>query len=419
MRYHINPETGVPGLCSAEEGNCPFGGEHYPSEAEASVAYERQNMDKLLSRITKTVPGIKIPQAAELDQVNEEAAAIIARLPSVDDLRLAQTEPTETEKLIALGEEIKSELKAAESQPVATADANSPEGLADHIEVQLPPEGETLEDVMAEMDDLVGMHEIKKHVKTTSNLLRIAEARKKAGLKVVDVGIHSAFVGGPGTGKTTMARFMGRAYKAAGRLSKGHLVEVDREALVAGYSGQTAIKTKAVLEKAKGGVLFIDEAYSLVPEGSNEDFGKESISTILKFMEDNRGDFALIVAGYSKEMKTFLDSNSGLSSRFNDIVDFKDYGADDLDKIMTINLKKNEYEATPEVRSAMRTHIASLVENKSENFGNARTLRSYFEAVVERQADRLSSLPAEELTKERLLKVEISDLPEDLKKFNH
>lgn len=419
MSYHVNPQTGEPGECSAEAGNCPFGGIHYDTEGQARVAFEKSSIDNVLSRLRKvSVPGLNLPNRDALERIDRAAQDVIAGLPSVELAGTTNT-PSEMQKLIDLGEEIKQEIKDEKVPENATAAGNGAEPSSDE-EFKLPPAGETLDDVMKEVNDLVGMEEIKKHIKTTGNLLRIQAARKNAGLPVVEVGIHRAFVGGPGTGKTTMARFMGRVYKATGRLSKGHLVEVDREALVAGFVGQTAEKTKAILEKAKGGVLFIDEAYSLVPEGSGNDYGKEAISTVLKYMEDNRDDFSLIVAGYPKEMKSFLDSNSGLSSRFKDIVDFKDYETEELDEIMSINLKKNQYEATPKVREAMKAQIKELVDKKGENFGNARTLRSYFEDVVERQADRLSQLPeTDELTKERLQRFELADLPQDLRKLNH
>lgn len=422
MSYHINPESGEPGECSAEPGNCPFGGEHYETEAKARVAYEKSSIANVLSRLTKTsvsVPGLRVPSQKAMDNLDKLARDVIEGLPGVE-LASTPTQPSEVEKLIALGEEIKQEIQDEKKPENATATGTGVAPASGDEEFKLPPAGETLDDVMKEVNDLVGMDEIKKHIKTTGNLLRIQAARKNAGLPVVEVGIHRAFVGGPGTGKTTMARFMGRVYKATGRLSKGHLIEVDREALVAGFVGQTAEKTKAILEKAKGGVLFIDEAYSLVPEGSGNDYGKEAIATVLKFMEDNRDDFSLIVAGYSKEMKTFLDSNSGLSSRFKDIVDFKDYGTEELDEIMTINLKKNQYTADEKVRGAMKAQIKELVDKKGENFGNARTLRSYFEEIVERQADRLSQITdMEELTKEKLQKFELADLPQDLRKLNH
>lgn len=422
MSYHINPESGEPGECSAEPGNCPFGGEHFETEAKARVAYEKSSIANVLSRLTKSsvsVPGLRVPNQKAMDEIDELAREVIQGLPGVE-LANTPTQPSEVEKLIALGEEIKQEIKDDKTPENATATGNGAAPASDDEEFKLPPVGESLDDVMKEVNDLVGMDEIKKHIKTTGNLLRIQAARKNAGLPVVEVGIHRAFVGGPGTGKTTMARFMGRVYKATGRLSKGHLVEVDREALVAGFVGQTAEKTKAILEKAKGGVLFIDEAYSLVPEGSGNDYGKEAIATVLKYMEDNRDDFSLIVAGYPKEMKSFLDSNSGLSSRFKDIVDFKDYGTEELDEIMTINLKKNQYTADDKVRGAMKAQIKELVDKKGENFGNARTLRSYFEEVVERQADRLSQITdMEELTKEKLQKFELADLPQDLRKLNH
>lgn len=427
MSFHLNPETGEPGECNAEPGNCPFGGEHFETAGEVRVNYEKKNIDKLLLSLEKnslSIPGLNTGLLNRLNDNQKRTEDIISRLPSVEDIQSSQTaspavrDDAQIQSLIALGEEIKSEIKGEVGGETANATGTAGGAVADE-DLNLPPEGETIDDVMKEVNNLIGMEGIKQHIKTTGNLLKIQEAREKAGLPTVEVGIHRAFVGGPGTGKTTMARLMGRIYKATGRLSKGHLVEVDREALVAGFVGQTAEKTKALLEKARGGVLFIDEAYSLVPEGSGSDYGHEAIATILKFMEDNRDDFSLIVAGYSKEMDTFLKSNSGLSSRFKEVVDFPDYTAEELDAIMDINLKKNQYSANPTVRQAIKMHISSLVASKTENFGNARTIRGYLEEVVERQADRLSTMPVEKLTKENLQTIELEDLPDNLAKLNH
>lgn len=292
-----------------------------------------------------------------------------------------------------------------ESTKVDTAEIN---------EDEIP--AETMEDVLKELDELIGLDEIKENISTLVNLLRIQDERRAEGLPVVDIGLHAAFLGAPGTGKTTIARIIGRIYKASGRLSKGHLIEVDRQALVGGYVGQTAIKTTEKLEEARGGVLFIDEAYSLTPETDSNDFGQEAITTILKFMEDNRDDFVLIVAGYPNEMQRFLDSNPGFVSRFNDTIFFPDYTAEELYEIFEIYLKKNHYVVSKQVADKIREDFSWFVTHKNKNFANGRLARKYFENLIENQANRLSRRKNPN-SKAQLKRFTAGDLPKVLEKL--
>ena len=252
------------------------------------------------------------------------------------------------------------------------------------------PEKPSLDELMAELDELVGLETVKKEVKSLMNLIKVRKLREEAGLPNAAMSLHMVFLGNPGTGKTTVARLMAGLYAAIGALSKGQLVEVDRSGLVAGYVGQTALKTQEVIQSALGGVLFIDEAYSLASGGEN-DFGREAIETLLKAMEDHRDDLVVIVAGYDKPMEKFIDSNPGLQSRFNKYMYFPDYNGEELMAMFRIRCKKNGYTLSPEAEEAAIAFFADMYENRDDNFGNGRDVRNWFEDVVSRQADRLAA----------------------------
>ena len=258
-----------------------------------------------------------------------------------------------------------------------------------------------------DLDGLIGLATVKEEVKTLRNYIVIQQEREKKGLKTTPVSYHCVFTGNPGTGKTTVARIVADVYRSLGVLKKGHLVETDRSGLVADYVGQTATKTNKIIDRALDGVLFIDEAYSLANGGDN-DYGKEAIATLLKRMEDNRDRLVVILAGYSDEMKQFIDSNPGLQSRFNRYIYFPDYNADELFQILETNCKKNDYVMTDEAKTALKSLLEKAVAEKDKNFGNARFVRNLFEKTVERQANRLSK--QENLTKEMLTEITIDDL---------
>ena len=289
-------------------------------------------------------------------------------------------------------------------QTQASGGDNKPEAETKAEEEAEKPDFDTL---MAELEDLVGLEEVKKDVKNLMNLVKVRKLRQQYELPVPPMSLHMVFVGNPGTGKTTVARLVSGLYAAIGVLSKGQLVEVDRSGLVAGYVGQTALKTQEAIKSALGGVLFIDEAYSLASGGEN-DFGRESIETILKAMEDHRDDLIVIVAGYTVPMEKFIHSNPGLESRFNKYFFFPDYNGEQLMEMFRIRCRKNGYTMSEETEKAATAYFTQLYEERNENFGNGRDVRNVFEDMVVRQANRVAAM--EEPTKEDLMAV----LPEDL-----
>ena len=265
----------------------------------------------------------------------------------------------------------------------------------------------SLEQVLAEMDQLIGMKSVKNEVRKMTEFCQIAREREKAGMKNAKLSYHCVFTGNPGTGKTTVARIMARVFKALGILEKGHLVETDRSGLVAKYVGQTAAKTNEVIDRALGGVLFIDEAYTLVSGGS-QDYGQEAIATLLKRMEDDRDRLVVIVAGYSGEMKTFINANPGLSSRFTRYIHFPDYSTAELAEMFRMYARKSHYTLSPEMDRNLYAAMAYLTKNRDKNFGNGRFVRNLFEKAVERQAGRLANLPGR--TPEMLKTLELRDI---------
>lgn len=260
-----------------------------------------------------------------------------------------------------------------------------------------------------QLDGLIGLEGVKSEVKRLYDFIKVQQLREKEGLKTSPISYHCVFTGNPGTGKTTVARIIADIYRELGILKSGHLVETDRSGMVAEYVGQTAVKTNKIIDKALDGVLFIDEAYSLV-QGGNEDFGIEAIATLLKRMEDDRDRLAVVLAGYSEEMKDFINANPGLQSRFNRYIFFADYSADDLWQIFERNLAKHDYIIDDDAAAKMRAFLDHAVAHRDRNFGNARYVRNVFEKILENQAGRLAKLSA--IDKESLQRIIAADIPD-------
>lgn len=257
------------------------------------------------------------------------------------------------------------------------------------------------------LDDLIGLESVKQDVTALANFIRIQNARSQKGLKASPITYHCVFTGNPGTGKTTVARILANIYKELGVVSKGHLVETDRSGLVGEYVGQTAVKTNKVIDHALGGILFIDEAYSLL--GDEKDYGREAIATLLKRMEDDRKRLVVILAGYTNEMKDFINSNPGLQSRFSRYIEFPDYNADELYQIFCKQLKQFDYTLSSEASETLKAYFAQAVAHKDSNFGNARFVRNVFEHTLQNQANRLSK--EVNLTTAKLAEITVEDLP--------
>ncbi len=271
---------------------------------------------------------------------------------------------------------------------------------------EAPPPPEKLEDLQAELAGYIGLGAVKREVENLINMVTVHQMRRKNDLPVTDLSLHMVFAGNPGTGKTTIARLMARIYHTLGILSKGQLVEVDRGGLVAGYVGQTALKTGKVIEKALGGVLFIDEAYALNGRSEN-DFGQEAIDTVLKAMEDHRDDLVVIAAGYDGLMEDFIHSNPGLESRFNRFLHFEDYTLEEMMAIFAMQCKRGCYTLEEAAEEQVRAFLQE--ENRDGvSFGNARGVRNLFERILVQQANRLAR--QETVSREDLMAITAADV---------
>jgi len=315
-------------------------------------------------------------------EMSDEAQALIERCSSKD-----AAQAVAGELLLDYGFDA-NDLPATASAVATEVDVEV-EVERDEPESKSSQDSDSLEKALEDLNALVGLESVKEAVASLADTHRLNEEREARGLPAVPLGLHLVFTGSPGTGKTTVARIVSRVYRQIGLLRRGHLVEVDRSGLVAGYVGQTALQVQSVVKKALGGVLFIDEAYALAPPDGYNDFGSEAVATLVKAMEDNRKDLALIVAGYQGEMARFIESNPGLRSRFQRFIDFPDYSTNDLVEIFIRNAAVQQIEVSEQVQEAIRSFIE--VATPEVRLGNGRFVRNLFEDMYERMARRAAA----------------------------
>lgn len=251
----------------------------------------------------------------------------------------------------------------------------------------------TLDELLEDLNNLVGLANVKDKVNDLIVFQTVQKKRQEKGLYNQKSTLHMAFTGNPGTGKTTVARIVGHVYRKIGLLSKGHFVEVSRTDLIAGYQGQTALKVKDVIERAKGGVLFIDEAYSITENDHSDSYGRECLTELTKALEDYRDDLVVIVAGYTKPMQAFFESNPGLRSRFNTFIEFDDYCTEEMIEILDSMCQANDYQLDDKLKDMLKEHFEEIINQKDESFANGRLARNLYDDLIMKHAKRVVNLP--------------------------
>lgn len=344
--------------------------------------------------------------SSPLDRKYIDLSRSLDYIKSIDSL--ADTEDTvKKERELDTKSDAPSELVSESSDAAGNADNEAQDVGADEPE-------ETLEDLLQQLDSLIGLQAVKKQVREIINLIKVRKKAEEFGQKKISPSLHLVFYGNPGTGKTTVARLLAKIYKKLGVLSKGQFIEVERSDLIGEYVGHTERKTQEAIKSAMGGILFIDEAYTLT-QSKGEDFGLQAVAAILKAMEDHRDDFIVIVAGYQEPMEKFISSNLGLRSRFNKYIKFEDYSPSELYEIFCSFCQEKELSYDKECESFLRSYFDNLYNNRDKDFANGRSVRNYFENVLMAWTNRIGSGDMDELSREEFFTVIMSDLEEAAK----
>ena len=359
---------------------------------------------RLANLVARADGEVKPSETAAIKSIHDELRHHLRPIP-ID-------EPNQHDAIGAIGKQAIETLKAeGDDVSSATGAGGRRKGNGSDLppsSLRLPPSAASLEEALAELDALIGLERVKHEVRTLTNFLKLQRRREEVGLPDIDVSLHMVFTGNPGTGKTSVARILGKIFGAMGILKKGHLVETDRSGLVAEYAGQTGPRTNAKINEALDGVLFVDEAYSLVVREAQDPYGDEAVQALLKRAEDDRARLVVILAGYPVEMDELLNSNPGLSSRFNRVLEFADYSPLELARIFGFLCEKNHYKLAAATRSKLMLGVTELYRRRDRHFGNGRAMRNLFEQAVRRMANRVADLP--KLAPEQLMLLEVDDL---------
>jgi AAA+ superfamily predicted ATPase len=359
-------------------------------------AAELQTIVVRMANLVAKVDGrITSREVRQLEWIRAECNRILHRVPLAE----------EPEKPFAV---VGQHALQAQSFEIVPSHHESGKKLNSAVLLEIPSPEQTLNDALAELDGLIGLATIKQEVRGLVNFLKIQKAREQFDLPQTPISLHVVFSGNPGTGKTTVARLLGRLYSGMGLLKRGHLVETDRSGLVAEYAGQTAPKAHKKIDEALDGVLFIDEAYSLVAEKGDDPYGEEALQVLLKRMEDNRDRLVIVLAGYPRPLQRMITSNPGLSSRFGRHFAFPDYTESELGRIFESLCRKNRYELPAPTRAKLLLGFHDLLSRRDEHFGNGRLARNVFEQAIGRLANRIAGLVP--LTRELLMTVQSEDV---------
>ena len=374
---------------------------------------ELESLVLRLAHCVARIDGKLHPREAERIRFIEAEIQLHLRPIPIDQPGQHQEAERLTPETIKSMQEDAADVSGLGDTPSTSGDVVAAEAV--HSQTNEPTPAERLEEALAELDELIGMQQVKQEVRSLANFLKVQKLRQQSGLPTTPVSLHIVFRGNPGTGKTTVARILGHVLGALGVLRKGHLVETDRAGLVAEYAGQTGPKTNKKIDEALDGVLFIDEAYSLVANQGDDPYGREAVQTLLKRMEDDRERIVVVLAGYPQEMQQLLTSNPGLSSRFNRQFDFNDYQPSELAAIFGALCERNRYTLTPTLRAKLLLGLEYLYQNRDRHFGNGRLVRNLFELAIRRLADRIVALPDldhAELTQLQPGDLELARVPE-------